>query len=113
MKDNIELEFFKTFEIKPIPIKMYGYWLIKGTIIENNEGEKLVYPEITDRILLELICIHNIYLGTNLYSLGIKDLKSEVLQDLMDEQELRRIKREDIVYDLKHEVQALFKKVER
>ena len=46
MKDNIELEFFKTFEIKPIPIKMYGYWLIKGTIIENNEGEKVVYPEI-------------------------------------------------------------------
>ena len=75
--------------------------------------KKLFTLKFTDRRLLELICIHNIYLVTNLYSLGIKDLKSEVLQDLMDEQELRRIKREDIVYDLKHEVQALFKKVER
>lgn len=59
MTTELEQEFFKVFGIKPIPLELYGNWLIKGSIAENDKGEKVVYPEITDRKLLEMICIMN------------------------------------------------------
>lgn len=61
MITELEKQFYKTFEIEPIPIKNYGYWLIKGSITENDKGEKVVYPEISDRKLLEMICIYSKY----------------------------------------------------
>lgn len=71
--------------------------------------QKEIYPQITDRHYLELIVIHNIYIGMKLYHLDIKGLKEEILQDLIDEQELRDIKKEHVSDDFKHQVQQLFK----
>ena len=65
MTTKLEQEFFNVFGIEPIPIKSYGYWLIKGSIAENDKGEKVVYPEITDRKLLEMICIMNKHIHKN------------------------------------------------
>ena len=75
MTTELEQEFFKVFGIEPIPIKSYGNWLIKGSITENDKGEKVVYPEITDRKLLEMICILNETACEVLSAENIKDLK--------------------------------------
>ena len=80
MITELEKEFFKVFGIEPIPIKSYGFWLIKGSIAENNKGEKVVYPEITDRKLLEMICILNETSCEVLQSENKEDLKNEILE---------------------------------
>ena len=67
-----------------------------------------VYPQITDRILLELICIHNTYIETNFYSLDYESLKKEILKDLINEQELRELKNDYVPDDMKHQVYTLF-----
>ena len=66
------------------------------------------YPQITDRILLELICIHNTYLEANLYSLDYESLRKEILKDLINEQESREIKKDYVSDDMKHQVRTLF-----
>lgn len=104
MTTEIEKQFYKTFEIEPIPIKSYGYWLIKGSIAENDKGEKVVYPEITDRKLLEMICIYNSTYtnGYTNYSLlnerNVEKLKEQILKNCL-------IVRDDI----KLQIQQLFK----
>ena len=101
-------EFFEAFDIKP---KRYK----KPSREYDSNGEicsyyvEEVYPKITDRILLGLICIYNTYLGTNLYSLDYETLKKEILKDLIDEQESRELKKDDVSDDMKHQIQALFK----
>lgn len=47
------------------------------------------YPEITDRQLLELICVRLQYLGDNFASLELEDLKKEILEDLAQEVSIR------------------------
>ena len=103
MTTEFEQEFFNVFGIEPIPIKSYGYWLIKGSIAENDKGEKVVYPEITDRKLLEMICILNSTNGINFTayeSKNISDLKKEILNECMDISDEK---------ELKAKIQQLFK----
>ena len=111
--NDIELEFFKTFEIEPIPIKNYGFWLIKGSIIENNKGEKVVYPEITDKVLLELICVLNKYQTTTLVKSNYNELKNEILRECYICHQVWMGCKYDYAIDYKQQVQRLFKKVER
>ena len=70
--------------------------------------QKEIYPQITDRILLELICVHNTYLDTNLHSLEYEPLRKEILEDLVYEQELRELKEGYVSDDMKHQVQEIF-----
>lgn len=71
--------------------------------------DNIEYPQITDRILLELICVHNTYLEANLYSLDYESLGKEILEDLIEEQESRELKKDYVSDDMKQQVQALFK----
>ena len=87
MTTELEEQFFKVFGIEPIPIKTYGYWLIKGSIAENDKGEKVVYPEITDRKLLEMICVLSQWDADNYYQIlanNMQDLKNEILNDCIN-----------------------------
>lgn len=101
MATEIENQFFDIFGIKGKYVSHFDELYLVDHYIKE-------YPKITDRILLELICIHNIYLGTNLYSLDYKSLKEEILKDLISEQELRELKKDCVSDDMLHQVQALF-----
>ena len=100
MTNNIEQEFFKTFGIEPIPIKNYGYWLIKGSIVENDKGEKVVYPKITDRVLLELICaLADTFVGEYcIPDVDYNNLKWHILKDCINNDERGQLK--DLVQSL-------------
>lgn len=85
MTNELEKQFFDTFGIEPIAC---------NDCIECYEAnttpfpwcEKLDYPQITDRILLELICILNDYGASYLcyrFKRNIDDLKKEILTDLI------------------------------
>jgi len=79
---EIEEEFYKTFDIKPVTLKDFNY----NTL---NYGFKTIcinevrYPKITDRILLELICILNDFDDGHYESITLDKLKQEVLEDLI------------------------------
>ena len=88
MTTDLEKQFFSTIGIEPKVISAPNYhW----------EDYVLEYPPITDRILLELICIANdAYIdleGTN-----IETMKNNLLENFIF---FRR--------DVKQQVQALFK----
>ena len=127
MITELEEQFFKVFGVEPIPIKSYGYWLIKGSIAENDKGERVVYPEITDRKLLEMICIiadgKDGNKNLNLYTAN-KDEWFAVLKDQNNlaycaaiDKDFKNailklcIYRADIK-DFKHQIQQLFKERE-
>ena len=109
---SIEEEFFKTFGIKKQ--KEYGctdtwdfclhqreYPNCKGCPfweIINTE-----YPRITDRILLELICVHSTYSEPRLCATNIEAIKRQVLRDLINDNEEE---------NLKQQVRSLFKEEE-
>ena len=100
MITEIEQEFFKVFGIEPkvkcdiiktanmcICFTCPRYKNIDG---DTGECQNLKYPEITDRKLLELICILNSYYSrtmqccTMLYSSKIDNLKEEILKEFID-----------------------------
>ena len=94
MTTEIERQFFETFGIEPRPIYS-ELWA--------DEWVKDEYPQITDRILLELICINaksqDMYQDYyKIRSRNYNNLKIEILSDCMCERE-----------DIKQQVQALFK----
>ena len=102
---EIEKQFFEMFGIgrKEVILKTMncacGCHDCKNCEKYKNKFSK-IYPEITDRILLELICIANTSPFTTFGSRDIKNLKEEVLLVLCD----------CINYkDIKHQVRALFK----
>ena len=99
MTNEIEKQFFQCFGIEQKTNKVYG-------VQSNYHIDE--YPQITDRILLELICIHNTYLGANLYSLDYESLKKEILKDLINEQESRELKKDYVADDMKQQVRTLF-----
>jgi len=94
---ELEQEFFKVFGIKHKckrgKIVCAGRASNKCPTCQNN-----IYPEITDRILLELICIAY---KTQGIELTIEDIKNEVLNNC--------IKYKD---DIKLQIQQLFKEEE-
>lgn len=97
MTNELEKQFFDTFGIEP----KHGVELtIDPTTDDNVMNEHNVcygYPEITDRILLELICIiGSIYICTQ----DRETLKEHILVQCMNTQMYSR--------DIKHQVRTLF-----
>lgn len=88
MTNELEKQFFDAFGIKPDVISAPNYhW----------EDYVMQYPQISDRILLELICIiGSIYICTQ----DIESLKEHILVQCMNTQ----------MYggDIKHQVRTLF-----
>ena len=111
MTNDLEKQFFDTFGIEP----KHTDFAIK----RNDKGEMeyppiYTYPQITDRILLELICIRNSLLNRQFQVWGdnLEDLRTEILNRLLIDyksciQSFSKIGRER-GYEFKHQVQALF-----
>lgn len=93
MTDELETRFFEGFGIEPEEEK-YCMWECKIPELEHvacnkqceHQRHNISYPEITDRILLELICIANRVATT--MSETIDELKEETLQTLIETQEI-------------------------
>lgn len=125
MTTEIERTFFDTFEIKPKSVKRTLKLAMQGydesdlpedlkQFISSQAQVYNVYPEITDRILLELICILNQvdldFYGEDDYftAINYEGLKKEVIarcKRLADKNAYLEFTGEHI----KAQVQALFK----
>lgn len=106
---NIERQFFKTFGIEP---KKQGYcdWQSDCPYSDIKCGDdcpywqyenELKYPKITDRILLELICIAN---KASIEVIGetVEEMKNKLLEEMI-------YWKDDIIHK---EIQQLFKEEE-
>ena len=100
MTTELEEQFFKVFEIEPfcdLPCNKRGVECTDNTYCGNK------YPEITDRVLLELICLLSqyFYLFEDLHVKTVSELKDCVLQKCIT----------TIIDDTDeiHEIQQLFK----
>ena len=89
MTNEIEKQFFDTFGIEPET----GVGLVKF--------QQPHYPSITDRVLLELICIAHTSRVITFVSRDVEKLKEEVLTVLCHYVNYR---------DIKNQVQAIFKR---
>lgn len=104
MTTDIEKQFFDTFGIEPITHAVWDSTETKWKNFESWED----YPQITDRILLELICID---FEENPYKCrggqtSVDEIKERILSDFIHEFE------NDLYLDkenIKQQVQALFK----
>ena len=102
---EIEKQFFETFGIKPDITSCYHRCKKDLNCRECNEA-KVIYPQITDRILLELICLNNIYLwGT--HTSTVNELKNVLLNKYIEYVNLMADENEKQEYI--NQVQALFK----
>ena len=90
MTNDLEKQFFDTFGIEPIEQEIF---VLKRMIIKE-------YPQITDRILLELTAIHSCWCMPRLCCFNIEQLKEQVLSDLT----LFNDKRIELI----HQVRTLF-----
>ena len=101
MTTEIEKQFFDTFGIEEIEL--------------DYPDNFTYYPEITDRILLELICIANKELIKSRYARGknTEELKNNILKTFIEDYTfysktyLKTYNR--LGYNFKHQVQELFK----
>ena len=103
MTDKLEKQFFDTFGIeKRKTNKIY--------IPSTSEciGYDLEYPQITDRILLELICIVNTYLDEGFWAENLTELKEEVLNNCLLVVNTTDYGVAGYEEKFKHQVQALF-----
>lgn len=103
---NIEQEFFKTFGIEPKDY--YGCDIDTWCPFDNETCNevcpywvkyKTELPKITDRVLLELICLHSTWSKPRLCATNIEAIKRQVLRDLIFEN----------CDKLKYQVQSLFR----
>jgi hypothetical protein len=106
MTTDLEKQFFSTFGIEP----KTGIGLVKF--------KEPSYPTITDRILLELICIRNSLLNRQfqVWDDSLEGLRIEILNRLLMDykscvQSFAKIGRER-GYEFKHQVRTLFKEGE-
>lgn len=113
MTNELEKQFFDTFGIEPK--KQCYYWdcpystgdVVKDTPMNERDcnscknPNKEIYPQITDRILLELICIATRFYGELVLEqcLDVKDLKEQVLNIFI---------RTSYKDNFKHQVRTLF-----
>ena len=106
MTTDIEKQFFDTFGIEPIGCKDNKN--CTGTLDCRTQCPNAIYPQITDRILLELICILNGHTGIDVRAEEIGALKEELLEHCIDliTYELCCI---DEIDEVKQQVQSLFK----
>lgn len=118
---EIEKQFFETFEIEPkykfkgcengITFYTYGCDIpsCKGCPKEIREKE---YPQITDHVLLELICILNDFEGIDVKATTVNELKEELLKQAIEPLKYTIAFEEHYeIEKLYHKVQALFKGV--
>ena len=100
MTSEIEKEFFKTFEIEPISKwhKCKDYSCVCCDEYDNCSKREFIYPEITDRILLKLICKADC-LMFSIHGSSIELLKENILKEFI-------YWKDDVV---KSEIQQLFK----
>lgn len=117
MTNKLEKTFFDTFGIKPK--KQCYYWdcpystgnIVNDTAMNERDcnscknPDKEIYPQITDRILLELICILTKFYGELVLeqSTDVKDLKGQILNIFV---------RTSYKDNFKHQVRALFEDCE-
>ncbi len=103
MTTDLEKQFFYTFEIKPYETPSREY---------DSDGEicswYVEYPEITDRILLKLICLLSAYFSREQENwfrkcTSIKELKDWVLKAFIE------VEKRSLSIIPKYQVQALFK----
>lgn len=109
MTTELEEQFFKVFGIEP---KIYK---TDGRDIDDNGDVcswyiEEVYPEITDRVLLEIICIHSYFcgLGLNLSNLYVKnpaELEAVIMQQIINWYQDKKYGHEKC----KHQIQQIFK----
>jgi hypothetical protein len=92
MTNELEKQFFDTFGIEPKPLfsTRNGY-----------TKDHYIYPQITDRILLELICMLTRFYGELVLEqcLDVNDLKEQVLNIFI---------RTSYKDNFKHQVRTLF-----
>lgn len=116
MTTDIERQFFDTFGIEPeYKICIFQYCKNKKEYdCENCNDREWHYPEITDRILLELLCLINqvdmYYYGEEEFYTGFNydNFKQEIISKckrLADKNAFSEVTGENF----KHQVQALFK----
>lgn len=115
MTTDIERQFFETFNIKR---REYAHCCSMGCTNPNTDCDnceyhevyKSDYPEITDRILLELICILNNYGKNDTWAVSVENLKDCILVNcikVIKEKDLKEIS----LNNFKHQIQALFKEI--
>ena len=104
MTNELEKQFFDTFGIEPKirfhcansqPCAHTGFHCKSCTY----HSKDVIYPQITDRILLELICIAHTSPVITFCSRNVVNLKNEVLNVLCNYIDSR---------DIKHQVRTLF-----
>lgn len=103
MTNELEKTFFDTFGIEPRIMTEPRYSL-------NSEYYEVTvknYPQITDHILLELICLNNIYLWET-HTSTVNELKNVLLNKYIEHVNLMADENEKQEYI--HQVQAIFKK---
>lgn len=108
---EIEKRFFETFGIEK---KEYIQCLSVGCKHPSKDCKdcelsdlwKIEYPQITDRILLKLICLNNIYLW-GIHSSSINELKNILLEKYIEHVNL--MANENKKQEYIQQVQVLFK----
>ena len=109
MTTELEKEFFKTFEIEPVSKwhKCKDYSCVCCDEYDNCSKREFIYPEITDRRLLEMICIfsqHCNFGRWNKYAMhSIDDFEYIMLSQLIEYQKKR------YTYGIKEKIQQIFK----
>ena len=125
---EIEKQFFETFEINKSTLckyAIYGYEGEQEIWYKCNKRDEECwtypyksgckdretdYPQITDRILLELICILNDFEGIDVKATTVNELKEELLKQAIEPFEYPIAFEEYHEIDkLYHQLQALFK----
>lgn len=103
---EIEKQFFDTFGIEPIT-KNISCSECEFNLEECGcfYGNRQIYPQITDRILLELICLHNIYVW-GVHSNTVNELKNILLEKYIEHVNLMADENEKQEYI--HQVQEVF-----
>ena len=107
MTTEIEEQFFKVFGIEP-------YKLFSAR--QGINPDAVIYPEITDRKLLQLLCIYNNMQGYPEFTIipcKYEDTKEMILQTLIDEKTGITDYEEDTYMDIMtKQIQQLFKEGE-
>lgn len=102
MTNELEKQFFDTFNIEPIGCNDNKN--CTGAL-DCTQCPNAKYPQITDRILLELICIWNLYCTHTLIPTDYQKVKEYVLEQFANIDTYKFIVDTPIV---KHQVRTLF-----
>ncbi len=106
MTNEIEKQFFKHFGIEPRLVISLKDWESCKDLPRAEELFKH-YPQITDSILLELICLLNNYGKNDTWAISVENLKDCILINC-----IKVIKEKDLkemsLNNFKHKVRTLF-----